>query len=163
MTLEDREIQVDRMRFIKNKASANLALLAIVLDVLYFVCIYKSDVGSYYYNILIGASIVYNLLFMLAVFLSEEGVKNYKISYSYWLIVIGLLQFVRIFIIPMKAHGATVSISGVDQIVMGGGQFARLVSYLVVSGLCLIASGIININKCRALAAHEKRLADKAA
>ena len=106
MTAEERTIQRDRMRFIKNSLSSNLAILGILFDVFYFVSIYKSDVNTYYYNILIGASIVYNLVFMLAVFLSSEGVKNYRRNYSYLLAAIGALQIVRIFIIPVRAHAA---------------------------------------------------------
>ena len=132
MTNEDRMIQRDRMRFVKNKLSANLAILAIVFNVFYFVNIYRSDVGSYYYTIIIGADIVYNLLFMLAAFLASEGVKNYKINYSWLLIVIGVLQIARIFIIPMRAHG-------------------------------LVAAGVINYNKCRALEEHMKTLEGTAA
>ena len=59
MTAEDRTIQRDRMRFIKNSLSSNLTYLGILLDVFYFVSIYKSDVGTYYYNYIIGISIVY--------------------------------------------------------------------------------------------------------
>ena len=55
---EDRIIKTDRMRYTKNTASSRLALLAIVFDVLYFVSIYQSDVGSYYYSIIIGASVI---------------------------------------------------------------------------------------------------------
>ena len=73
---EERFIQRDRMRFTKNTLSSGLALLAILFNVIYFVSIYKSDVGSYYYNIIMGASILYNLIFMLVVFLSSEGVKS---------------------------------------------------------------------------------------
>ena len=40
MTQEERLIQKDRMRFIKNKLPANLALFAILFDVFYFVSIY---------------------------------------------------------------------------------------------------------------------------
>ena len=58
MTAEERAIQRDRMRFIKNSLSSNLAILGILFNVFYFVSIYKSDVDTYYYNILIGASIV---------------------------------------------------------------------------------------------------------
>ena len=158
MTNEDRQIQADRMRFTKNTLSSNLAILAILFDVFYFVSIYKSDVGSYYYNIIIGGSIVYNLLFMLAVFLSSEGVKNYKLEYSYLLAVIGVLQLVRIFIIPMQAHGAAVVIGGVETGVMGDGQFMRLIVYLVVSAACLLASAAVNYNKCRVLKAHMNTL-----
>ena len=58
-------IKRDRLRYTKNKLSANLTLLAIILNALYFVSIYKSDVGSFYYNYLIGISVVYKLLFLL--------------------------------------------------------------------------------------------------
>ena len=77
---ENKRISLDRMRYTKNTLSSSLALCAIVFNVLYFVSIYESDVGSWYYSMLIGASIVYNLLFMLMVFLASEGVKNYKIG-----------------------------------------------------------------------------------
>ncbi len=161
MTNEDRQIQADRMRFTKNTFSSNLAYLAILFDVFYFVSIYRSDVGSYYYNILTGASIVYNLLFLLAVFLSSEGVKNYKESYSWLLAAIGILQFVRIFIIPARAHGAVAVIGGVEVPVMGNGQYMRLIVFLVVSGVCLLVSAVVNYNKCRTLKAHMKTLDGK--
>lgn len=163
MTNEDRQIQVDRMRFTKNTFSSSLAILAILFDVFYFVSIYKSDVGTYYYNILIGASIVYNLLFMLAVFLSSEGVKNYKVGYSYLLAVIGVLQIARIFILPIKAHSAVAVIGGVETAVMGDGQFYRLVVYLVVSAACLLVSAVVNYNKCRTLKAYMDTIGEKIA
>lgn len=163
MTNEERQIQTDRMRFTKNKLSANLALLAILFDVFYFVSIYKSDVGSYYYNILTGASIVYNLLFMLAVFLSSEGVKNYKAGYSWLLAAVGILQFVRIFILPMRAHGAIAVIGGVETVVMGDGQFYRLIVCLVASAVCLLASAAVNYKKCRVLKAYMNTLDGKIA
>ena len=56
--MDDRTIQRDRMRFIKNTASSSLAILGILFNVFYFVSIYQSDVGTYYYKILIGVSIV---------------------------------------------------------------------------------------------------------
>ena len=98
---EEQMIRRDRMRVKKNKLSAYLTLLAIFLDVLYFVNIYQNDAGSYYHSFLIGISIVYNLVFMLAAFLSEEGVKSYKKTYSIPLIILGIGQIVRIFILPM--------------------------------------------------------------
>ena len=158
MTAEDRTIQRDRMRFIKNSLSSNLALLGILFDVFYFVSIYKSDVGSYYYNYIIGVSIVYNLVFMLAAFLASEGVKNYKKEYSYLLAVIGLVQIVRIFIIPMQAHAATVAVNGAEVTVMQNGQFYRVVVYLIISAACLIASAVVNFIRCRELAEHLKTL-----
>ena len=75
---DDRSVQLDRMRYTKNTASSRLALLAIVFDVLFFISIYKSDVGAYYYTMTIGGSIIYNLIFLLAAFLCSEGVKKYQ-------------------------------------------------------------------------------------
>lgn len=158
MTGEERTIQRDRMRFIKNSLSANLALLGIIFDVLYFVSIYQSDVDVYYYNILIGGSIVYNLVFMLAVFLSSEGVKNYKKNYSYVLGAVGLMQFVRIFIIPARAHSATILIGEQEVVVMQNGQFMYVTVCLVLSGICLIASAAVNFIKCRELSEHLESL-----
>lgn len=163
MTAEERTIQRDRMRFIKNSLSSNLAILGILFNVFYFVSIYKSDVDTYYYNILIGASIVYNLVFMLAVFLSSEGVKNYKRNYSYLLAVIGALQIGRIFIIPMGAHTATTLVGGETVVVMQDGQFIRVLVYLIASAACLIASAVVNYIRCNELEAHLKSLGTQGA
>ena len=51
--MDAKTIKKDRLRYTKNKLSANLAYLAIVFDVLYFVSIYSSDVDTYYYTITI--------------------------------------------------------------------------------------------------------------
>lgn len=158
MKNEELTITRDRMRFIKNTQSANLALLGILFNVLYFVSIYQSDVGTYYYNILVGGSIVYNLIFMLAVFLSSEGVKNYMKNYSYALAVIGLMQVGRVFIIPMKAHAATIAVNGVQTPVMQNGQFTYVVALLIASAVCLILAAIINFKKCTELEAHLKTI-----
>lgn len=151
MTNEELQIRKDRMRFTKNKASSNLAILAIVFDVLYFVSIYQSDVGSWYYQLLIGASILYNLVFLLAAFLSSEGIKNYDINYAYLLIALGVGQIIRIFILPAKAHAAVVTLQGTETAVMGGGQFAYVVGCLVASAVCCLAAAAIGIQKSKML------------
>ena len=151
---EDRVTELDRMRYTKNTTSSRLALLAIVFDVLFFISIYKSDVGTYYYTITIGASIIYNLVFLLAAFLCSEGVKNYRIGYSWALIVLGIVQIARVFILPMNAHGAIVN----NMPVMGDGQFIRVVIYLAVSAVCLFASAFVNMKKSRTLAKYTASL-----
>lgn len=160
---EEKLIERDRLRFTKNGLSASLVYLAILFNVLFFVSIYKSDVGSWYYSILIGASILYNLIFMLIAFLASEGIKNYKFSFSIVLCVLGLVQVCRIFIFPMMAHGSTVSLQGVDVVVMDDGQFIRCIIYLLASAACLIASAVIGAVKSRALAAHMATIEQKAA
>ena len=146
--------RIDRMRYTKNTASSRLALLAIVFDILFFISIYKSDVGTYYYTMIIGASIIYNLIFLLAAFLCSEGVKNYRTSYSWAMIVLGIVQIVRIFILPMDAHRTVLN----DAAVMGDGQFIRVVIYLAASAVCLFFSAIVNLKKSRALAKYTASL-----
>ena len=153
--MDDRQIQMDRMRYVKNTTSSRLCYLAILMNVLYFVSIYKSDVGSWYYQMLIGISIVYNLLFMLMAFLSSEGVKNYMPNYSWMLYGLGIGQIVRIFILPMQAHRAIVKVSNVEVAVMQNGQFVRCVIYLLVSAACLIAAAFINQQRSKALTEYE--------
>ena len=114
MNREELTIKIDRMRYTKDKFSANLIIFAIVLDALYFISIYKSDVSNWYYTWMIGASIVYNLLFLLTAFLCSEGVKNRKGGYTITLIAIGLLQIVRVFYLPAKAHAAIVEVGGME-------------------------------------------------
>lgn len=162
MNLEnDAIIKKDRLRFTKNKLSANLALLAIVFNAFYFVSIYKSDVGNYYYKLIIGISVVYNLLFMLAAFLSSEGVKSYKMNYSYVLILLGAGQIIRIFILPGAAKNAVVTLSGMEEPVMEGGQFARVCVYLIASAVLCVMAGIVNIMKSSTLTRYQAELEKK--
>ncbi len=160
---DERTTRLDRMRFTKNTTSANLALLAIIFNLCFFISIYESDVGSWYYTILVGGSILYNLIFMLAAFLASEGIKNYKIGYSYLMIVLGIIQIVRIFIYPVKAHNAVVTIQEQAVTVMEGAQFTRVVLYLVLSAACLFAGAIVGIIRSRALEGHLATLESKAA
>ena len=147
---DDRSVQLDRMRYTKNTASSRLALLAIVFDVLFFISIYKSDVGTYYYTMTIGGSIIYNLIFLLAAFLCSEGVKKYQTVYSWVMIVLGIFQIARIFIIPMDAHRTIIN----SEPVMGNAQFIFTVVCLALSAACLFAGAVINLKKSRALSAH---------
>lgn len=155
-------IKRDRLRFQKNKLSANLTLLAIVLNALYFVSIYKSDVGSYYYRLIIGISVLYNLIFMLIAFLASEGVKTYKVGYSFALIGIGIGQIIRIFILPMDASNTNLLLGSEETKVMESGQFIYVCVCLVASAALCIIAGIVNFIKARELAAHQAELDKKA-
>lgn len=160
MTQEELLIKKDRMRFIKNKLPANLAILAILFDVFYFVSIYQSDVRDYYYTILIGASILYNLVFMLACFLSSEGIKNYKGGYAWLLGALGIGQIVRIFILPAQAHATELKKVGK---VMGDGQYAFVVTCLVISAACCLAAAVIGGVRSRTLKQYQASLETKSA
>ena len=161
--MNDRELKLDRMRYVKNTSSSRLCYLAILLNVLYFISIYKSDVGSWYYQILVGGSIVYNLVFMLMTFLASEGVKNYQKPFSALLYVLGVLQAARIFILPLQAHEAVVKIGGAETAVMQNGQFIRCIVYLAGSAACLICAAWINQRKAAALQKHIGTIGKEAA
>ncbi|MBR0133080.1 MAG: hypothetical protein IJM14_08400 [Lachnospiraceae bacterium] len=150
--LDEANIKKDRLRFTKNKFSANMIILAIVANALYFVNIYRSDVGNYYYRILIGASIVYNLVFMLAAFLSSEGIKNYKLGYGIVSIVLGAIQVGRIFYLPLKAYRAANPVVGAKTAtVMTKGQFTYAAVCLCISAGLLVLAGVMGIIKTRTL------------
>ena len=135
--MDNKLIKKDRLRYTKNKASANLSYLAILFNVLYFVSIYSSDSGKYYYTAMIGASVVYNLLFLLFTFLSSEGLKNYKLGYAIAVLGIGVMQIVRIFGIPLL---------GFLEILADGSRlisplsFVALALLLGVSSVCCIVA-----------------------
>ena len=151
--MNEQTVRLDRMRFTKNTTSSRLAILAIVFDVLYFVSLYKTNV-DYYYTLIMGASILYNLVFMLAAFLSSEGVKNYKQGFSWVLCILGIIQIARIFILPVPAHATTVTVGGTELLAMSNGQFVRVIIYLIASAVCLFVAAAVNLVKSRALKAH---------
>ncbi len=172
MTLNnDALIKKDRLRFTKNKLSATLTYFSIVLDCLYFISLYSSNKGNYYYNWLMGISVVYNLLFLLFSFLASEGVKQYKMSFSYLLVVLGMGQIARIFIIPMRAHSAVLSSGGaapsgaegavtqaIGETVMSDGQFIYCISLLIGSAALCIIAAVVGMIKSATLAAHVAEL-----
>lgn len=163
MTLnDDALIKKDRLRFTRNKLSANLTLLAIVFNAFYFVSVYTSDVGSYYYRLIIGISVVYNLLFMLIAFLASEGVKGYKMMYAYVLLALGAGQIIRIFILPMDAKKTTVHLEQTEQIVMGNTQFTWVCVLLAVSAVLCFVAGIIGIIKTSTLVKYQAELEKEA-
>ncbi len=161
--MDEKTIRKDRMRYTKNTTSSSFALLAILFNVFYFVSIYRSDVGTYYYTWLTGISIVYNLVFMLVVFLCSEGVKNYNINYSITMIVVGALQIVRIFIIPHKAATTIIQVGEEERAAMLAPQHVRVIVFLLASAGFLIVGGIVGIIKSTTLRAYEKSLKEKAA
>jgi len=154
MTREEQTVRDDRMRFTKDSLSSSLILIAIVFDALYFVNIYQSDVGSYFYTWVIGASIIYNLVFMLAAFLASEGVKSRKGGYTPLLLAIAVMQIVRIFYIPYRAHNAMTMVNGAEVKVMDSGQFFYTALCLAVSAICLIAAALNSWRNNKRLTAH---------
>ena len=163
MTPEERSVQTDRMRFTKDTLSANLVLVSIVMDALYFVSIYQSNVASWYYNWVMGASIICNLLFLLMAFLASEGVKSRKTGFTLPLIALGVFQIIRVFYLPALAHSSTVVIAGEEIVVMGDSQYLYTVTCLLISAACCIAAAVISYMNNKKLAAHMQSLESQSA
>lgn len=143
MAANIKDIKKDRLRYTKNTLSANMAYIAILFNVFYFVSIYQVDIGNYYYNITIGISILCNLLFLLIAFLASEGLKGYNMSYAYIIMVMGVFQIIRIFGIPMKAHSTVLTLEGTEVMVMDDSQFNYVLICLIVSAVaCFISGGV---------------------
>jgi len=152
------DIKKDRLRYTKNSTSATFAYVAILFNVFYFVSIYNTDVGNYYYTIDIGISVICNLLFLLFTFLCSEGVKGYKMSYSVAFIPLGIFQLVRIFGIPMDAYNTVLHLEGKDVPVMLKDQFIWLIVCLIASAIACFIAAAIGINKTKTLRNYEKQI-----
>ncbi|MBQ7913980.1 MAG: hypothetical protein IJ492_02425 [Clostridia bacterium] len=159
---DKKQMKLDRMRYTKNAMSSNMALLAIVANVVYFVVMYKIN-NKAMYELMMGASVITNLLFMLTVFLCSEGVKKYNIKYAAAMIVIGAIELVRIFIWPLKLHNTEtkITVPGQEPImttVLNDGQFVLVIVLLVCAAALLIAGGIIGVIRGKQLAAYNESL-----
>ena len=149
-------IKKDRLRYTNNKRSAQLTYLGILFNVLYFVNIYQSDVGTYYYSMTIGLSVLCNLIFLLVAFLSSEGVKNYKLGYAYTLIVLCGVQIARMFGIPRMAHTATAIVNGEEVVVMDDKQYMWVMVFLALSAVSCLIAGVNGVIKTHILTKYKK-------
>lgn len=151
--MDKERIKLDRMRYVKDSAPSNLAILAVVFDILYFVLIYKIN-NEFFYNFSIGISVVVNLLFMLFGFWCSIEVKNYHGKFGFLMIFLGIVQIVRIFAFPMRAHGA-VSVVGEQTVqVMNNAQFITSIVYLVASAACMVCGGLLSMKNSKTLQDH---------
>ncbi len=148
-------IQNDIMRYKKNKLGANLALLGIVFGCLYFLILYAQVKNNgFYYTWEIAFDVIYNLFFLLFVFLFSEQVKNYKKKLFPAQLIVGVLQIARIFWLPLK--GIT-NMNG-DATVITSATFILLTVCLAVSGACIIASAIIGFVRAKAVEDFAKKV-----
>lgn len=150
---KDKNITLDRMRYKHDSLSSSLTLLGLLANVFYFVCLYKNN-NMFYYTMDMGSSVIYNLLFMLLVFLSSEEVKVYNRKFSVIVICVGLLQLVRIFIVPSRAIAANTE----EITVLATDVFTRLVVYLCISAALLIIGGAVSFIKSVRLTKYKQSL-----
>lgn len=161
MINDKKKMRLDRMRYTKNTLCSNMALLAIVANVLYFVIMYKIN-NKAMYELMMGVSVITNLLFLLFVFLCSEGVKNYNVNYAIMMIAIGAVEIVRIFIWPVKLHNTETRIfvdgQPVMTTVLTDSQFVWVIILLVTAAVLLIVGGVIGVIRGKQLSAYNKSL-----
>lgn len=145
-------VVLDRRKYKGDSLPYLLVMLGLVFDVFYFVCVYKLNDGAFYQPI-IGASVIYNLLFLLAVFLCAENLKNYKWKFSVAIIAIGLLQIVRMFVIPPMTEQITSSQYTQEQI---SAAHLRMIIYLACSCGLLVVGSVISIINSLSLQKYKK-------
>lgn len=129
-----KRIKVEKMKYKNDSISYALVLLSLVVNILYFANLYKNN-AQFYYTIEMGMSVLYNLIFMLGVFMCAEFIKKYNRNYAIATFVLGIMQIVRIFNYPLDAlkEGA-----------LSQGNYNQLVIFLVISGALLIAGSVIS-------------------
>ncbi|MGN1104265.1 MAG: hypothetical protein ACI4QI_05250, partial [Candidatus Coproplasma sp.] len=148
-------LQDDILRYRKNKLPANLALLALVFNILYFTLLYTIHTTQIY-TILVGVSVIVNLLVLLFGFYASEGIKAYNKKICIMLLVLAVAQIVRIFIYPLQGLS--------DNWMQGNAYFGvimttasngvLLIIYLAASAGCFIASAVLGYINCNRLEAH---------
>lgn len=129
--------KIEIMKYKRNSLSYSLILIGLFFNIIYFIKLYQEN-DLYFYNISMGISVIYNLMFMLFVFLSAENIKVYSIFYSLFSIFIGILQIIRIGFIPKKAF---------DNNIINSEDFKFLAAFLLLSSIFLILGGIISVIK----------------
>ncbi len=148
-------VQNDIMRYKKNKLGSSLALLGIAFGCFYFLILYAQvKNNNFYYTWEIAFDVIYNLFFLLFVFLFSEQVKNYNKKMFPLQLLVGLLQIARIFWLPLK--GIT-NYNG-DVTVVTPVTFALLTAFLAASGACVIASAIIGFIRARSVEDFTKKV-----
>ena len=139
--VSDKYVSIEKLKYRTDKLAYLLAILGLIINVLYFTTLYINN-DNFFYSWKMGLSVLYNLVFMLLVFLFAEEIKHYHRNYAIFITIIGLLQIVRIFVYPKQ---------GLVAGALSEKTYTILSVYLIVSGILLIISGICSCIKCTIL------------
>lgn len=125
------------LRYRNNKMAFNLCMLAIALQCVAFIYLYRSLQWTPQFNT--GLDIIINIVFLLVVFLASEKVKTYHVKWGIALIIIGAINSLRLltYVFP--------TFVGEQGIIIEQGNFITgVVSYILVE-VALTISGIVTI------------------
>lgn len=158
-----RILKSDVLRYKKNKGAANLALLGLVFNCMYFCMLYAVKQSlfadsslTWWASWLIGVSVLYTLASLLVGFLSSEGIKGYNKKFCIPLIVLAVIQVARIFIFPLyglRNNLLTFTYFWVDH-TTSTFEFIMMVIWLIASAACYIAAAVVGYINIRNLEQH---------
>lgn len=156
-------ISDDILRYKKNKLPANLALLGLVFNCLYFMLLYGFKVpNSKFSELEIGFSVVLTLFTLLIAFLASEGIKGYNKKYCIVLLCLAAFEIFRIFGYPvygLKNNLLMVPYFGYYP-TSSTVEFILLLVFLIASAVCFSAAAVLGFIRCTRLEKFEANLAD---
>lgn len=155
----------DTLRYKKNKLPANLALLALVFNCLYFCLLYAvktprlpDDTITKWVTIEIGISVLLTLVTLLVGFLCSEGIKGYNKKFCIPLLVLAAIQVIRIFGYPL--YGLQNDLLRVTYFWIDPNssvfEFIMMLIWLLASAACYIVSAVLGFINTKRLEAHLK-------
>lgn len=159
-------IRDDIRRYKKNKFAGNFALLALVFNCFYFMLLYAIH-ESQMKTVLIGVSVITNLVVLLSGFYASEGVKGYNKKFSIVLFVLAAVQIARIFIYPTMGmagnwlhseHIFGFTTSDIKTSVALNGTL--MIIFLAASAACFIVAGVFGLIFAQRLEVFSKKVAD---
>lgn len=135
-------IQNDILQYKKNKFASGFALLGVALDALYLMLFYSIN-ASKLYQIVLGLSVIVNLVVLLFGFYASEGIKNYDKKFCIFLIALAVVQVVRIFILPLQGlTGSYLTGHYFGAELNSVGMFVILLIYLLGSAACFVIAAV---------------------
>ncbi|MCH5148863.1 MAG: hypothetical protein J1G05_05850 [Clostridiales bacterium] len=163
LTPNQQVVADDILRYKKNKLPANLALLGLVFNCLYFMLLYAiKEPNSKFAELEIGISVILTLFTLLVAFLASEGIKGYNKKYCIVLLVLAAFQIFRIFGYPL--YGLNKNLLKVNYLWFNPTsstlEFVILVVYLCASAVCYILSAVFGYLRTVRLENFEANLAN---
>lgn len=163
LTPNQQVVADDILRYKKNKLPANLALLGLVFNCLYFMLLYAIKVfDSKFAKMEIGISVILTLFTLLISFLASEGIKGYNKKYCIVLLGLAAFQIFRIFGYPL--YGLKEDILKVNYLWFNPKsstlEFVFMLVYLCASAACFILSAVLGYLRAVRLEKFEANLAN---
>lgn len=140
------DVKIEKIKYQENKKSYFFAMLAIVMNITFLFVVLNAVTA----NFIVGIKILFNIGFMLSVFLGMEKAKYYSRKWSIILMILGFITIGRIFFVPfMNYLNDSIEVS----------KFIQLAVLLGFEGLFLFISGLIGYRKSHLIIQYKDEFA----